>query len=741
MVIVFIVFFLSLIICCATAYILGLFWFSDVRNRRFRSFFLLGIEVFLWTLLNAVTMVIDTQYFPLVYTIRMIMVCIIPFGATWFVLNFTNSPLRNKRPVLAVLIAIPVLDILCMVSNPLHYLYFLDYEYVVPARGILFWIHLALGFSFIVIAFFILIRFILKGARSHPVLILPGIGMAIPYVLNLLYSFGAISFPHDTTPIGFVFALMLFVLASYKLRIFNIKTALFASTMDSITDVIILFNEKKILMDVNRCALETFPGLGVMLGRKNLDTFLVYMRTMISNEEPAGLLGRTRREQQAGGECSISLENGDLRTYTFVWNTVYERKRVTGHILMMTDVSSYKQQNQRLLELKEEAEAASKTKGEFLSRMSHEMRTPMNTIIGMTEVVLKNGELGQNVKGSLQKIQGASTHLLGVINDVLDMSKIESGKFSLFEGEITLEAFLKNISAIADVHIEQKKQRFGITLDKSLPAVLLIDSQRLSQVVTNLLSNASKFTPSGGEVILRIKLAKRKKKRILLRFEVQDNGIGISKEQQARLFNPFEQADGSISRNFGGTGLGLAISKNIIDLMGGEIWVESEIGAGACFIFTAWAGEAERPVIQHKPNIESVEGEPYEFAGCRILLAEDIDINREVILALLEDSGADIDIAENGRIAYEMYMLAPERYHMIFMDLQMPEMDGLAATVAIRSSGLPSAGSIPIIAMTANVFKEDIDSCLKAGMNGHIAKPIDIARVKEVIRTYYTVES
>ena len=741
MVSVFIVFFLSLVICCATAYMLGLFWFSDVRNRRFRSFFLLGIEVFLWTLLNAITVVIDTQYFPLVYTIRMVMVCIIPFGATWFVLNFTNSPLRNKRPVLVTLIALPVIDILCMVSNPLHYLYFLDYEYVVPARGIIFWIHLALGFSFIVAAFFILIRFILKGARAHPVLVLPGIGMAIPYVLNLLYSFGAISFPHDTTPIGFVFALLLFVLAAYKLRIFNIKTALFASTMDSINDIIILFNEKKILIDANRRALETFPGLRAMLGRKNLDTFLVYLRAMISNEEPAGLLGQTRRERQAGGECSISLENGDLRTYTFVWNTVYERKRVTGHILMMTDVSSYKQQNQKLLELKEEAEAASKTKGEFLSRMSHEMRTPMNTIIGMTEVVLKNDGLGQTVKDSLQKIQGASTHLLGVINDVLDMSKIESGKFSLFESEITLEAFLKNISAIADVHIEQKKQRFGITLDKSLPSVLLIDSQRLSQVVTNLLSNASKFTPSGGEVILRIKLAKRKKKRMLLRFEVQDNGIGISKEQQARLFNPFEQADGSISRNFGGTGLGLAISKNIIDLMGGEIWVESEIGAGACFIFTVWASEAERSVLQHKPNSRSAEGEPNEFAGCRILLAEDIDINREVILALLEDSGAAIDIAENGRIAYEMYMLAPKRYHMIFMDLQMPEMDGLASTVAIRSSGLPSAGSIPIIAMTANVFKEDIDSCLKAGMNGHIAKPIDIARVKEVIRTYYTVES
>ena len=740
MVSVLIVFFISLLICCAIAYMLGLFWFSDIRNRRFHTFFLLGIEVFVWTLLNAITMVCDVTYFPIIYTIRMIMVCIVPFGATWFVLDFTNSPLKNNRLVRAIIVLIPTLDILCMVTNPLHHLYFLDYNYTVPTRAILFWIHLVVDFSFVVTAFVFLIRFIVKGARRYPILVLPGIGMMIPYVLNLLYSFGAVPFPHDTTPIGFFFSLMLFVFASYKLRLFNIKTALFASTMDSINDIIILFNERQKIMDVNQRALDTFPELEHMLGRKDLDAFITYLRTVISDEEPADLLEQIKAaNQQFQGEFSLALEGGDLRTYSIVWHTAYERKKISGHILMMADVSSYKQQNQKFFELKEVAEAASKTKGEFLSRMSHEMRTPMNTIIGMTEVVLKDKTLNQKVKGSLQKIQGASAHLLGVINDVLDMSKIESGKFTLFESEITLDTLIKNISAIADVTVLQKQQHFDVVIDQDLPSKLLVDSQRLTQVVTNLLSNAFKFSPLGGDITLKIKLDKRQNKRIFLRFEVQDNGIGISEEQQMHLFRPFEQADGSISRNFGGTGLGLAISKNIVELMGGEIWVESEFGFGSCFIFTAWATEVSDSVTQQGNVTENSEGYPDEFAGCHILLAEDIDINRNVILALLEDSGIIFDIAENGRIACEMYLAEPERYNIIFMDLQMPEMDGFASTIAIRSCGLPSAKTIPIIAMTANVFKEDIDLCLKAGMNDHIAKPIDTMRTKEIIRRYYSL--
>ena len=737
MISVLIVFFISIGVCCATAYILGQLWFSDIRNRRFSSFFILGLGVFFWTLLNAITMVIDVEFFPVMYTIRMIAVCVMPFAATWFLLNFTNSKLKDIRLVQWLLVLIPAIDILIMVLNPLHHLYFLNYDYVSPTRGPIFFVHLALNLLFVVIAFIILIRFIIKEARSNPILILTGFGMIAPYALNMIYIFGLIPFPHDTTPIGFFIALMMFVFAAYKLRLFNIKTALFASTMDTINDLIILFNEKQTIMDVNRKALDTFPGIEPMLGLKNLDAFLEYINGLVSDDDSANLLNQIKNVQQSSGECSIALQDGTQKTYAFVWNTVYERKKLSGNILMLSDVSSYKQQNQRLFELKELAEEASKTKGEFLSRMSHEMRTPMNAIIGMTEVVLRKDPLEQSVKEPVQKIKGASTHLLGVINDVLDMSKIESGKFTLSEDEISVDKLLKNMSVIADIHAEKKHQTFNVIVDENIPSTLLVDSQRLTQVITNLLSNAFKFTPVEGKVEFSIKLEEKKNEKVLLRFEIKDNGIGISEEQQKHLFMPFEQADGSISRNFGGTGLGLAISKNIVELMGGSIWVESEPGVGSSFIFTAAVKEGNAESLEQEKTQDNEQGYPGEFSGCHILLAEDMDINREVIFALLEDSGIVFDVAQNGRIAYEMYLANPDLYHLIFMDIQMPEMDGYVATKHIRTSGLPSAQTIPIIAMTANVFQDDVNKCLEAGMNAHVGKPLNINELVAIIRKLF----
>ena len=590
----------SLVICCVIAYLLGLFWFSDVRNRRYRSFFLLGIEVFIWTLLNAITMVCDVQYFPVIYSLRMVMVCIVPFGAAWFILDFAGSRLVRKKWVLGVFIALPALDVLCMLTNPLHHLYFLNYNYPVPARALLFWVHTAVDFLFIIFAFVVLIRFIIKGARSNPVLILTGVAMLVPYSLNLLYSFGLIPFPHDTTPIGFFVTLILFIFAAYRLQLFNIKTALLSTTMDSIADVIILFGKNRLVADVNRQARESFSDFTLKLGRTRLEHFCDYLRSRAIDEEPEGLIADILRSGEATGECTVRLPGGSWRTYTLAWQAVVQRNRLAGYILMLTDVSSYKemigeinQQNRKLVELKEEAEAASRAKGEFLSRMSHEMRTPMNAIIGMTQVALKKEDLTDDVQQPLEKIQGASNHLLGVINDVLDMAKIESGKFALSAGEYTLEALLKNVSVVVDIYTAQKQQHFEVVLADDLPPAVRIDSQRLTQVITNLLSNAFKFSPVGGHVSLSITLEARQGSAVRLRFEVQDDGIGLSAEQQARLFTPFEQADGSISRNYGGTGLGLAISKTIVEMMGGEIWVRSTLGAGACFGFTVNAETVE----------------------------------------------------------------------------------------------------------------------------------------------------
>jgi signal transduction histidine kinase len=395
-----------------------------------------------------------------------------------------------------------------------------------------------------------------------------------------------------------------------------------------------------------------------------------------------------------------------------------------------------------------QSEAASLAKSDFLSNMSHEMRTPMNAIIGMTTIA----KLSADVKKKdhcIKKIEEASAHLLGVINDILDMSKIEANKLELSEVNFNFETMLKKAVNIVGFRAEEKGQNLTVRVGKEIPAALFGDDQRLIQVITNLLGNAVKFTPEGGDISVSADLDSEENGVCTIRISVRDTGIGVSTEQQARLFSPFEQAEISMSRKFGGTGLGLAISKRIVDLMGGRIWVESELGKGASFIFTI---RTKRSADEHGGRLRSDAGEYLspeiltaaakhpgwneDFSGYRILLAEDVEINREIVLTLLEPSGISIDCALNGAEAVRIYAEAPDKYDMIFMDVQMPEIDGYEATRMIRALDIPAAGKIPIVAMTANVFKEDIKKCLDAGMDDHVGKPLDFDEVLGQLRKY-----
>jgi CheY-like chemotaxis protein/two-component sensor histidine kinase len=329
---------------------------------------------------------------------------------------------------------------------------------------------------------------------------------------------------------------------------------------------------------------------------------------------------------------------------------------------------------------------------------------------------------------------------MSVINDVLDMSKIEANKLELSVVEFNFRQMVQKVITIISFRAESKKQKLLVNVDENIPDRLKGDDQRLAQVILNLLSNAVKFSPEGGEICLDAHLTGESEDECELRIEVSDNGIGISGEQQQRLFSAFTQAESGISREFGGTGLGLAISKRIVEHMGGSIWVESELGEGARFLFTirACRGNAVQEEEQ-KDDTAAEKPRPGEFTGKRMLFAEDIEINREILLSLLDGSGLAIDCAEDGRQALRMVEENPGLYDIVFMDMQMPQMDGLEATRRIRALDAPEIKKLPIIAMTANVFTEDIDCCISAGMNSHIGKPVNLGEVYRNLRKYLGV--
>ncbi|MCL2677743.1 MAG: response regulator [Clostridiales bacterium] len=581
------------------------------------------------------------------------------------------------------------------------------------------------------------------------------------------------------------------------------------------------------------------------------------------------ILGGMYNALASGKPRHFDLTPEESRTDKYFDVSIYpvnSGKEIIGAAIFANDITQRKQDEQALLQRSEElraamleAEKASKSKGDFLSRMSHEIRTPIGAIIGMTKIAFASDD-PQKVRDCLNKIDSSSRHLLGIINDVLDMSKIEAGKLVLSDAVFSLDDLITDIKNVSSVRSEEKRQDFRIVVDNTLPECFFADELRLRQVVTNLLSNAVKFTPEEGTVRLELKNLGLKDGAVLLEVTVSDSGIGISPEQQAALFQPFEQADGGIARKYGGTGLGLVICKKIVEMMGGRIRVESELGAGSRFIFNVRLkvhdkGEKAggpalqigdmralivddnfetREYLKHilekigvrcdaaangnqalrlaaeakeskdvfnvffveralpggingveltarikkllcgkaavimtsvseweefreeavqagacgfipKPLFPSAvfdvlqeisgaaagagvrEGEKSvpDLTGCKILIAEDVEINREIAQALLAVTGAQLDFAENGRQAVDKFRAGRGEYDLILMDIHMPEMDGYEATKLIRAGDGEEARLIPIMAMTADAFKEDIEKCKEVGMNDHITKPID----------------
>ncbi len=512
------------------------------------------------------------------------------------------------------------------------------------------------------------------------------------------------------------------------------REELFNSLCSNLDDILLIFRFEGKIIEYVSPNLERLYGLSVRKFKRNPFIALNQMSSSVRAEIASYF---TTSPLTTNKVIEFEVFNPVLKNMVTLLLRIYpvfNRQQLDRYILSISDITLEKQTQQMLMEALANAKQANEAKKEFLSHLSHEIRTPLSAINGMAQIAMKSLEDSDKLESCLNKISDSSQKLIALVNNILDMSRLDSNKLILHQEQFNLEHMIYELAEFMNTQAEMNRLKFNLVFKNIEHKNLLGDPLRLNQILSNCISNSLKFTPPGGYIRLEIEEQGLHENKAMICFTITDTGKGMSKEYIDRLFLPFEQEDSSIERIYGGSGLGMSIAKNLVNLMSGNIQVSSKLGQGTVvtihipFVIDEGAFALQHMQLQQEKPVE------YNFYGCNVLVAEDNDINKEIICEYLKYAHIHVDTARCGKEALQMFEnSAPDYYQIIFMDIQMPDLTGCETARKIRSSNHPDAKNICIVAMSADAEAENVSSSKEAGMNYHMAKPIDMNRLYQLI--------